>query len=484
MTDQRLMLACVLLIYIVTISFIGYKSRNNMTGEDYFLASRSLPSWLLAITFIASWWGGGSAIDLVDHANREGLSTFWIYGVPVLLATGLMYLFAAGIRRIGTISQPELVERRYGSNPATMLTIFIVIFMTIGSAVQVIVIGLFFQSFFGISYEMGAVLGTAMVVIYSYFGGFRGVVLTDLLQFGFFLFSALFMFYVAYRDADGFTALALKVDSNPDRVGFLSFMHNIEDNIAYVVTFGSSWIVQAHVWQRISAARTPKSAKKMMAISFVVFIPLYLIVTLTGMLSYVNYDTVPEGGVITNMILSLGSPILSGVIFVGLCSAIMSTMDSMFNTGALSLTVDIYKRHFNRDASQKRIVQVGRISTILIALVSLYIGINIRSVLTISWIGADFIATGAFVPLIAGFLWRRGTSKAALYTMIFGLIFSSYNMAVALGVKLPVAWEIASAKQAIIGIALSLIIFVTTSLLTEPEHDQVEQFLKDVKEPT
>lgn len=248
--DQRVILAIMLLLYVVAISFIGYRSRNSVSGEDYFLASRRLPSWLLAITFIASWWGGGSAIDLVDYANREGLSSFWIYGVPVLLATGLMYIFAASIRRIGTISQPELLERRYDSKSATMLTLFIVIFMTIGSAVQVIVIGMFFQSFFCVSYEAGCVIGTAMVVIYSYFGGFRGVVLTDLLQFGFFLFSSLFIFYIAYRNSGGFEVLAQRVESS-DRVGFLSFMHNIEDKIAYVITFGASWIVQANVWQRI-----------------------------------------------------------------------------------------------------------------------------------------------------------------------------------------------------------------------------------------
>ncbi len=476
--ESRVYLAILLLLYTFGVSLIGYLSRSSRSSEDYFLASRSLPSWLLSITFIASWWGGGSAIDLVDHANRDGLSTFWIYGVPVLLATGLMYLFAAAIRRIGTLSQSELMERRYDVRSASMLSLFIVIFMTIGAAVQVIVIGAFFQSFFGISYAAGATLGTSLVLFYSLFGGFRGVVLTDLLQFVFFLFSAIFLLYLSYDSSGGMAVVMARAEAM-DRAWYGDFMHNFGDNIAYVITFGASWIVQANVWQRISAARTPSAARRMMAISFFAFIPLYFIVTLTGMFSLVSYESVPEGGVVAAMLANLQSPILGGLIFVGLCSAVMSTMDSMLNTGALTLTIDLYKRHLRPDAEPRQCVRVGRVMTFVVAAVALFIGVKIRSVLVISWIGADFIATGAFVPLILGFLWRRGTARATFVTMLFGLLFSSYNLLVALGVGLPVAWEIASARQAIVGICSSAVIYVVVSLATKPDYAKADKFIAD-----
>ena len=79
-----------LIIYTLVVILIGVKNSNSKNSSDYFLASRKLPSWLLAVTFIASWWGGGSAIDLVDHAYTNGLSSFWIYGVPVLISTFIM----------------------------------------------------------------------------------------------------------------------------------------------------------------------------------------------------------------------------------------------------------------------------------------------------------------------------------------------------------------------------------------------------------
>ncbi len=477
---MQLYIAILLLLYIITISVIGYLNRRNSSSEEYFLASRSLPAWLLSITFIASWWGGGSAIDLVDQANREGLSTFWIYGVPVLISTALMFIFASAIRRVPAISQPEIMERRYDSRSGLMLTIFITVFMVIGSAVQVIVVGQFFESFFGVSYELGAVIGTLLVVVYSLFGGFRGVVLTDLLQFGFFLISGVVLFAMAYSAAGGFGKMA-DVAELLNREQFTDINHNLSDNIAYVITFGTSWMVQANVWQRISAAKSPQSARRMMAISFVVFIPLYLMVTLTGMLSIVAFPEVPRGGVVAAMLQTMTNPWIGGFIFVGLCSAIMSTMDSMFNTGALSLTIDLFKRYIHTNGSASHYVGVGRCATLIVALMALYIGIQIREVLTISWIGADFIASGAFIPLVFGFIWRRGSSQGAFLSMIFGLLFSTYNLAVALGAKLPVCWEIASARQAIIGVSISAIIYFGVSLITKDDNSKADNFIKETK---
>jgi len=215
-----------------------------------------------------------------------------------------------------------------------------------------------------------------------------------------------------------------------------------------------------------------------MSLAFMVFIPLYLIVTLTGVLSLGIFESVPEGGIVPAMIVDLLPVGLAAFIFVGLCSAIMSTMDSMINTGALVLSVDMYKSKIKPNVSAKEMVFVGKISTIVIALLGLLISLEIRSILRIAWIGSDFLATGAFVPLVFAFIWKSGNSKGAFASIVFGLLFSSYNMLIALGVKLPSVWEIASVEQALIGMLASAIIFVGVSLLTKPETEKAEQFIK------
>lgn len=469
-----------LVVYVISIIFIGVYNRNSQSSEDYFLASRGLPSWLLAITFIASWWGGGSAIDLVDHAYNNGLSSFWIYGIPVLIATFMMFLLSKAIRNIGTISQPQLLEKRYNSTTSLLLTIFIIIFMVIGSAVQVIVVGRFFNSFFDISYEAGAIIGVFIVLIYSLFGGFKGVVLTDLLQFVFFLFTSVFLCFVAYQRSGGLNVVASNAILQ-GKEGFTSFFAHVADNLAYVITFGTSWMIQANVWQRISAARNGDAARKMMVISFIVFIPLYLMVTFTGMFSSVFYHSLPSGGIIPDMVKNIESPALAALIFVGLCSAIMSTMDSLINTGALSLTVDLYDKYIQPNATSKQNVLVGRYSTFVIGIIALFIALKIQSVLTISWIGSDFLTTGAFIPIVLGFVWTKGSAKAAILSMLWGLIFSTYNLLVALGVHLPIVWKIASVEQALIGVAISLALYVVFSFLYPDKESKGEVFMNEIK---
>ncbi|NQV34720.1 MAG: sodium:solute symporter family protein [Phycisphaeraceae bacterium] len=476
---QQTLTLVLLGIYIGLVSLIGMIHKRGERGgsEAYFLASRKLSPVVLAITFIASWWGGGSAIDLADHAHANGINSFWIYGVPVLLSTGLMLIFAKAIRSIPCISQPQLMARRYNARAALMLTLFILIFMIIGASIQVNVIGKFFESYFQIDYKLGATIGVLAVLFYSMFGGFKGVVLTDLFQFVFFLMTGIGLLILSYQKSGGFDAVIQAAESR-GQGGYTDFFHNVTANLAYVITFGTSWMIQANVWQRISAARSPNDARRMMAISFVAFIPLYLMISLTGMFASVFYDTVPAGGIIPDMVKNLSSPILSAVLFLGLCSAIMSTMDSMINTASLSLTVDIWQKYIRPEAKDKEQVWVGRISTFLVAAAALLIGTQVRSVLTISWIGSDFIATGVFVPLVLGFVWKKGGAHAAVASMIFGLIFSTYNLLVALGVQLPTAWEIASVKQAMVGMSGSLIIFVITSLLVKGDDERANAFIK------
>ena len=93
--------------------------------------------------------------------------------MPVLFSTFLMYLFSKAIRKIGTITQPQLMEARYNKKVAFLLSLLILIFMILGVATQAVVIGNFFQSFFDIDYKIAALVGTSIVLLYSFFGGFK-----------------------------------------------------------------------------------------------------------------------------------------------------------------------------------------------------------------------------------------------------------------------------------------------------------------------
>ena len=302
---------------------------------DFFFAGRTLPFWALSITFVASWWGAGSALSTADLAYSDGLGAFWYYGVPVLLSTLLMIFGAKAIRRVGYLTQGNMMEARYSPTVSRIFSVMILIFMTFSAASQMVGVGNFFGTYLGLNYELAVLAGTGIVLIYSMFGGFRGVVLTDIIQFVLLLISAIAVFLVAMSHSGGFTeiraaaALAGKQD-------YMSLTAGASKYATYVITFGCAWMIQANVWQRISAARTTSDARKMAVLSFFAYIPLYLIVVLTGMAGITMFDSLPEGGIVTSIVMNHMSPALGALVFVGISAAIMSTMDSLINTGAIA----------------------------------------------------------------------------------------------------------------------------------------------------
>lgn len=414
-----------LVLYFAILLLVVLKEKKNSDVEDYFFAGRSLPFWALSITFIASWWGGGSALSTADLAFADGMGAFWYYGVPVLVATLLMGLGARAIRSVGYLTQGAMMEARYSRPVARLLALMILFFMLFSAASQMVAVGDFFGTFLGMGYEGGVLAGTLIVLVYSMFGGFRGVVLTDIIQFVLLLLSALAVFVVAMQECGGLGPIA-EVAARSGRPEFMSLTAGAPKYLMYVITFGCSWMIQANVWQRISATRDTRDARRMTVMSFFVYIPLYLIVVLTGMAGIVLFDTLPKGGVVTALVESSMSPLLA---------------------------------------------------TLVIVAVGILISLRIRSIFEITWIASDIITTGVFVPLVLAFFWRRGTSRGALCSMLCGLAYCLYNLAIFLGMPLPAFWEQQSALQVILGVCLSLLVFTVTSLLDEPEYHKADAFL-------
>lgn len=391
----------------------------------------------------------------------------------MLLSTFLMILGAKGIRRVGYLTQGEMINARYSPLAAKLLSVMILVFMTLNAASQMVGIGNFFGTYLGMNYEIAVVVGTGIVLIYSMFGGFRGVVLTDIIQFVLLAISAFIVFIVAMINSGGFENIALTAEQ-AGLEGYMSFSAGAGKYMVYVITFGGAWVIQANVWQRISAARDDKDARKMTVMSFFAYIPLYLMVVLTGMAGITLFDEIPQGGVVTAIVTQYMNPVLGALVFVGISAAIMSTMDSLINTGAMTLSIDLV----GKGESEEKKLKFSRFATLLVTGVALIISLRIRSILEIAWMASDIITTGVLVPLVMGFFWKRGNSKGAVASMAVGLIYCLYNLIIGFGIQLPSFWEQQSAFQVILGVLLSFIVYVSVSLLTAPETEKAEEFIK------
>lgn len=409
-----------LLVYFAVLLFAVSKDKANQNVLDYFFAGRSLPFWALSITFIASWWGAGSALSTADLAYTDGLSAFWYYGAPVLIATFLMIVGAKAIRRVGYLTQGKMMAARYSEGVSKVLSVMIL-------------------------YHPVCAAGAL---------GRAGL-------------------YHSPDPGRGGLAPIAAAAAAAGKDGYMDITSGTSRYAMYIITFGCAWMIQANVWQRISAARTDRDARKMTVLSFFAYIPLYLIVVLTGMAGLVLFPTLPQGGVVTAVVVNYLPPVLGAIAFVGISAAVMSTMDSLINTGAMTLALDLNTKE--QDENKK--LRFSRAATLLVTVCALLIALGVRSILQISWMASDVITTGVFVPLVAGFVWRRGNAPGAMASMVVGLSYCLYNLLISVGLPLPSFWAAQSAQQVILGVSLSAAVYVAVSLCTKPDYEKTDAFI-------
>lgn len=465
-------------VYFAVLLYFGVKGRKKDSSDDYFLGSRSFSPWVLALTFIASWYGGSSCIVSSNEAFKSGISSFWIISAPNALAPFILIFFAIWIRNLRITSMVEAADKRYKS-PAVngVLTFIVAWYMITFAASQVVAMGKFFSAYFGFSYAAVCLLGTIVVMIYAFFGGFRGVVLTDNVQFYLLTAAMLLLATVAVFAAGGFgnivNVLTEKDASNS--VGYFDLFKNIGASLMYLVSYGLGWTISADAWQRINAARSASDAKKMLQIVVITFIPLGSLSLIIGLAGATLYDTLPEGGILPALITTYLNPFLAALVFVGIGAAIMSTMSTAINTGAMTLAEDLYKK-VDPNASPRKLVIAGMVSTIIVTVFALVIALRLSNILWVLWMSADILCCSGLCLLLGGFLWKRATKEGALLSMAGGGLFVLYNQIVDLGVKLPTFWP-GWPYRLLVGLAIGIVLYVVGSLLSQPDNETSEAFL-------
>jgi SSS family solute:Na+ symporter len=120
----------------------------------------------------------------------------------------------------------------------------------------------------------------------------------------------------------------------------------------------------------------------------------------------------------------LVGPFLAAIAFTGVIATVMSSADASINSGALTLTEDIYHQVIDQKASQRKLVTVGWITTAIITVLSLIVARAGQDMLFVLWLAADILACGAFIPVVVGLFWKRATTAGALLSMIGGTIFA------------------------------------------------------------
>jgi SSS family solute:Na+ symporter/sodium/proline symporter len=397
----------------------------------YLLGGRRLSPSVAALSAGASDMSGWLMLGLPGAAFVSGLSASWI-AIGLFAGALLNYLIVAPRLRVHTertgdsITIPQFLEERFNDDGHLLRivsAVVIIIFFTLYTSAGVVSGGKLFESAFGADYALGLWVTAGVVVIYTLFGGFLAVSLTDFVQ-GIIMFVALVLLpLVAWNALDGQFQSALAT-ANPkafDLFGDLTFVAIISS-----LAWGLGYFGQPHIIVRFMAVRSVRDVPTMRNIGMGwmgIALMGALATGLTGAAYAVRAGIQVSDPETVFILLSrlLFDPLITGFLLAALLAAIMSTISSQLLVSSSSLTEDFYRIYLRRNASQKELVTVGRLSVLAVALIAILLAYNpnntILGLVANAWAGFG----AAFGPvIILALTWKRLTRNGALAGIVSG----------------------------------------------------------------
>ncbi|MFD1381884.1 sodium/proline symporter PutP [Rhodanobacter aciditrophus] len=486
MIENSLAISFTFLAYLIVMLGIGlYAYKRTSNSEDYFLGGRSLGPWPTALSAGASDMSGWLLLGLPGYAFAAGMESIWLAG-GLLAGTYLNWLICA--KRLRTYSVethaltlPEYLSTRFQDKSKLIQTIsafFILLFFLFYTSSGLVAGGKLFETVFGLDYRWAVVIGTVCVVSYTLFGGFLAVSWTDLVQ-GLLMCAALAIVPFAIMEGDWSTLPATLADKNPE---LLTLWRDINGEplsaigIISLVAWGLGYFGQPHILARFKASRSNKdiATARRIAVGWTAISMIGAL--LIGMVGIVYVDN-HMGGALDDgekifMILvnAVFNPVVAGILLAAILAAIMSTADSQLLVSSSALAEDFYKTWLNPNATQKQIVNVGRLGVVALSIIALVLAFNPESSVLglVSYAWAGFGA--AFGPaIILSLFWRNMNRNGALAGIIVG--------GVTIVVWKQISGGIFDLYEIVPGFILSTLAIIIVSIMTgAPDKKVAESF--------
>lgn len=497
-----------LALYFVVMLGIGLyafkQSTNDVSG--YMLGGRNLSPSVAALSAGASDMSGWLLMGLPGAMYLFGLSKVWI-AIGLVLGAWANYFLVAPRLRVYTekandsITIPDYFANRFADNKnilRVISAIVIIVFFTLYTSSGVVAGGKLFENSFGMSYEVGLYVTTGVVVLYTLFGGFLAVSLTDFVQGCIMLIALLVVPIVTFTMLDHpvMETLAnarydlLLISPKASEVHSLNMLDWFAGGstiaIISALAWGFGYFGQPHIIVRFMSVRSVKDIPAMRRIGMSWMTLSAIGAVLTGLFgaAFILENEMPINDKETIfLVLSelVFHPLIAGFLLAAILAAVMSTISSQLLVCSSSLTEDFYKIYLHREASQKELVFVGRISVALVAMFAIYLAYDrdssILDLVSNAWAGFG----AAFGPLVLFSLyWRRMNFAGALAGMLVGastvLIWIYAPITINGGSLSSVIYEIVP------GFILSSIAIVLVSLMTSEPAKEITTLFDEVEQ--
>jgi SSS family solute:Na+ symporter len=417
---------------------LAARARARRSADDYFLASRSLPGWVLFLTMAATNF---SAFTVFGFSG-SGWSLGYAFYPIMAFGTGFMAIAFATIgipawrlaKEHGLMTPPELVFHRTGSR-ALRLAFFVVMatFTLPYLAMQPMAAGYALQTLLGIPYFAGAALITAVILVYTFLGGFRGVAWTDVFQGGM-LVVLLTVALIAV--AEPFGGLAAANRAAASQWPTLFSRPGLGATLTPGVWFGYMllWLfcdpMFPQLFQRFFAARNPRALTTTMTLYPLITGFLFLLPVSIGVIGRLAFPTLPEGSssdqILPLLLGKLASPAVEALVLTAALAALMSTLDSQLLTLSSMFVRDVAEPIHDRLAGastteERRLpAWIGKAFVAGLALGGLALAYRPPS--TFLEIATEtFTGLAVLFPIVVGALyWPRMNARAAIVAIVVG----------------------------------------------------------------
>jgi SSS family solute:Na+ symporter len=462
----------IFVVYMLAMLGVGYFfMKKNTDQEDYYVGGRSIGSWHIGLSVVATDVGGGFSIGLGGLGFVMGISGSW------MLFTGLLGAWLAAVVLIPRVKSdpafakfftfPQIIGHLF-NGPAAKLAALICFLGYLGFTSSQLLAGAKLASgtFEGLDLHVALMIMGAIAVVYTVMGGLKAVIYTDTIQWIILMSGLMFIgIPIAYNFVGGWAGIHSTLPQEFFSFGNLTW----QDFTNWGITIIPIWFVGMTLYQRIFASRDVESAKKAWFIAGLFEWPIMAMLGVSlGLLSRVAVEQGVLEGYTTAMDPEMGLPVLLsqilpagilGLMMSAYFSAVLSTADSCLMAASGNLTTDLMGDFF-KGKSLKQEMRISQFSTLAIGIVAIVIAWQMTEVLSLMLYSYAFMVSGLLVPVIAGLFFNQRNPKAAIASMIAG---GSLTAGLSIfEVPLPLGLD-----ANLFGLLLSLMTFVSVVLINK-----------------
>jgi len=464
----------IIVIYLAAMVAFGWwgKSRTQ-DSSDFLVAGRRLGPVLYTGTMAAVVLGGASTVGGVALGYEYGISGAWLVAAIAFGVLALSLFFAGRIQRLRIFTVAQMLALRYGVGATAASGVVMMAYTLMLTVTSTMAYATVFNVLFGTDRVVSILIGGVIVVIYSSIGGMWSITLTDMVQFALKTIGVFFLLLpFTWNHAGGLDGIKARAADSVFDLGAIG----TGTIITYVVVYTLGMLIGQDIWQRVFTARSPQVARWGGTAAGVYCLLYGVAGALIGAAAstFITVDNRDDAyATIAESILPVG---ISGLVLAAAVAAMMSTASGALIATATVARTDVQPllaRLLGRNPARvqdeaenpEHDVLANRIYVVVIGLVVVVISSLLNDVVSGLTIAYDILVGGLLVPILGGFLWRRGTGAGAVTAMVAGTVATLATMAI--------VGDVLANEPVYAGLAASAVAYVVVSLLTRPTDPAV-----------